>query len=334
MGITDHDLFAMEEQLAAISRGGRGSDDWMTAANADSAAALHDLVRESRLRNREGVIARFHEGEVVGHTAPAHQILRASYEFNDAVIAVANDSLPKPFPSVNDAAREKLGMLMRPVLIGSIQIDLVCPDPTTHEDGERPAETPDQTMMGELDELQTSTATALSRVLAVLRGSADMHDHEAFAARADAIGPVAWGKIAKLSARCVDGDFTIDFRSRTTTDWFSFSPAQASALRTFIRQRELSTINATYSGKWRTASSVRSVFDLDLDDGTRISGTVPKDLRARSIALIEHRVTAVIAETSADDDDTRIKRVLVDITEEGDLTPEGKQPDTAGGADR
>ena len=65
MGITDHDLFAMEEQLAAISRGGRGSDDWMTAANADSAAALHDLVRESRLRNREGVIARFHEGEVV-----------------------------------------------------------------------------------------------------------------------------------------------------------------------------------------------------------------------------------------------------------------------------
>ena len=57
-------------------------------------------------------------------------------------------------------------------------------------------------------------------------------------------------------------------------------------------------------------------------------------MRAKSIALIEHRVTAVVAETSADDDDTRIKRVLVDITEEGDLTPEGKQPDTARGGDR
>lgn len=54
-------------------------------------------------------------------------------------------------------------------------------------------------------------------------------------------------------------------------------------------------------------------------------------MRAKSIALIEHRVTAVVAETSADDDDTRIERVLIEIIEEDDPAPEGKQPDMANG---
>ena len=49
-------------------------------------------------------------------------------------------------------------------------------------------------------------------------------------------------------------------------------------------------------------------------------------MRAKSIALIEHRVTAVVAETSADDDDTRIERVLIEIIEEDDPAPEGSSP--------
>lgn len=317
MGITDHDLFAMEEQLAAIARADRGND-WMAAANADSAAALHDLVRESRLRDRNGVIARFHDGEVVGHTAPAFQILRAAYEFNDAVVAAANDSLQNPFPAVNDAAREKLGLLLRPVLVGSIQIDLVCPDPSTREDGDRPGESGGQAMWSEMEGLASSTDAALALVLTILRDATALSDREEFTEKSGALSPVVWGKLAKLSLRCVDGDFTIDFRSRTSSQWFSFSPAHASALRTFINLRELSTSHVTYRGRWRTASSVRSVFDLDLDDGTRITGTVPRDLRTKSVELIEHRVTVVIAETSADDDETRIKRVLVSIEEDAD----------------
>lgn len=320
MGITDHDLFAMEERLAVIARAER-ADDWMTSANADSAAALHDLVRESRLRDRNGVVARFHDGGVVGHTAPAHQILRAAYEFNDAVVAAANDSLSNPFPAVNDAARERLGMLLRPVLAGSIQIDLVCPDPTTREDGERPGESGGQAMWGEMEGLASSTDTALALVLTALRDSTSMTDREKFAEKTNALSPVVWGKLAKLSARCVDGDFTIDFRSRKSGQWFSFAPAHASALRTFIKLRELSTSYVTYIGRWRTASAVRSVFDLDLEDGTRVTGTVPPELRAESVALIEHRVTVVVAETSADDDDTRIKRVLVSIDHDDEPDP-------------
>lgn len=328
MGITDHDLFAMEEQLAAIARGERDPGDWMATANADSAAALHDMVRESRLRDRNGVIARFHDGEVVGHTAPAYQILRAAYEFNDAVVAAANDSLPEPFPTVNDAAREKLGLLLRPVLVGSIQIDLVCPDPSTREDGDRPEETGGQAMWVEMENLTTSTDAALARVLTVLHDATDMKDRDQFAKKADGLGPTVWGKLSKLSSRCVDGDFTIDFRNRTGEQWFSFAPADAAALRTFIKLRELSTSHVTYSGRWRTASTVRSVFDLDLDDGTRITGTVPAELRAKSVELIEHWVTAVIAETSTDDDDARVKRVLVSIEEDAD-----HQPDPAPGDD-
>lgn len=314
MSSDNHDLFEMDEHLAQLSHVGDSVDDWMVIANAESASALRSLVHESRMTHRAGVIARYHDGEVVGHTAPAHLILRASYEFNDAVVAVANKLVGGTVKTVNDAAREKFGLLIRPLVAGSIQVDFVCPDSTTREDGERPNEVAGQTMPAELDQIKTTTEIALDTVLDVLRAVQGVQSRRELEAKVSGFTPQAWSKLARLANRCIDGDFTIDFRHRTTQDWFSFSPANASALRTFIKSRSLTEEEVTYVGAWYTASKIRPVFDLVTDDGTVISGKVPEELTQESISFIDRRVSVVVAETS-DEQEAQVTRKLVKIDE-------------------
>ncbi|PBC35376.1 hypothetical protein CJ179_48125 [Rhodococcus sp. ACS1] len=311
----DHELFEIQQGLVALGRATLASDDWMQKSNLESARSLRALVHEAWMPYRTGVLARFHDGAVSGHTAPAYQVLRTAYEFNDAVIAVSNKMLDQPYREINDAVRKRLGLLMRPVLAGSVQVDLVCPIPGIDEDAELPNESTGQGMMPELTDLESKGAVALHRVLEVLRASTSMSDRSQLSAYSDIIGSDGWRKVARLANRCVEADFTIDFSSRTDpNDWFSFAPAHAAALKTFIKERSLTKVEVEYTGLWQTASSVRSWFDLETDLKQRISGTVPRDLVPASMQLLDQRVRAIIAETTNPDDDQeapKVKRTLV-----------------------
>lgn len=327
---TDHELFEMEQGLASLTRASLASDDWMQKANIESARSLRTLVHEGWMPFRSGVVARFHEGDISGHTAPAYQVLRTAYEFNDAVIAVSNRMLQQPYREINDAVRKRLGMLMRPVLAGSIQVDLVCPLPGIDEDAELPEESPGQGVMPTLANLESNGTVALRRVLDVLRASTSVRDRAELAGYSDIMGSDGWRKVARLANRCVDADFTIDFSSRTEpSDWFSFAPSHAAALKTFIKEQSLTSVDVEYTGLWQTASSVRTWFDLETPMKQRISGTVPKDLIPVSMKLLNQPVRAVVAEsTNPDQDVSKIKRTLVRLEP---LANESDSPEPADG---
>ncbi|WP_016691789.1 hypothetical protein [Rhodococcus rhodochrous] len=314
MGI-ESELFAIDRDLASFSATRPKVDDWMTQANLSSARQLRNLVHEAWMPHRRGVVARFHEGAVAGHTAPAYQVLRTAYEFNDAVVAVSNRMLEKPYAVINDAVRKKLGLLMRPVMAGSVELDLVCPIPGVDEDMTLPEQVTGQSLLPDLENLQSQNSIALQRVLDVLRLTANGTTRDALADRADDVGPDGWRKLARLAGRCVDADFTIDFWSRTEpNEWFAFAPSHAAALKTFIKERSLTATNVEYEGIWQTASSVRTWFDLMTNTGHRISGNVPQDLLVDSMSLLDKKVIAVVREeTDSENENQVIKRTLVSL---------------------
>ncbi|MFR9751347.1 hypothetical protein ACL02S_09955 [Nocardia sp. 004] len=311
----DPELFARDRELAAYASQRPMSDDWMTQANRASARSLRNLVHEAWMPSRRGVIARFHDGDVAGHTAPAYQILRAAYEFNDAVVAVANRMLDNPHTVITDAVRKRLGLLIRPLMTGSVQIDLVCPIPGIDESMELPQEAPGQTVIPDLQDLSSRSDQALQHVLEVLRQITHASTQSEIAKHTLSIGPDGWLKLARLAGRCIDGDFTIDFSSRIEpSDRFSFAPSHALALKAFIKERSLTTTEVPYTGIWQTASSVRSWFDLQTDSNKRISGSVPTELTEVSIQLLNQRVRALIREeTDQEQEGHTVKRTVVSL---------------------
>lgn len=311
----DAQLFSMDRQLAAYASSKPSTSDWMAQANRQSARALRELVHEAWVPNRRGVVARFHDGAVSGHMAPAFQILRAAYEFNDAVVAVSNRMLDRPNAIINDSVREKFGLLMRPVMAGSIEIDLVCPLPGIDESMELPAESPGQEVLSDLVSLSSPTEKALQRVLDALRRSTEPRNRAELSDHPDDIGSDGWRKLARLANRCIDADFTIDFWPRTEpTNRFSFAPPHAAVLKTFIKERSLTTTEVVYTGAWLTASSIRTVFDLLTDTNRRISGQVPQELLDVSAGLLNQRVRAVIREEADSESEDQIShRTLVSL---------------------
>ncbi|WJJ11495.1 hypothetical protein P9990_23540 [Prescottella equi] len=308
-------LFELNQGLSSIVRREVPSDDWMTRANIQSARSLRDLVHESWMPFRKGILARFHDGAVSGHTAPAYQVLRTASELNDAVVAVSNAMLEKPFATINDSVRKKLGLLMRPVLAGSVEIDLVCPIPGLDEDVALPNEIDGQTVMPELVQLNSVGVQALDRVLSVLRTATTPSDRDSLGGHSELIGVDGWQKVARLANRCVEADFTIDFTSRTDpSDWFSFAPSHAAALKSFIKDRSLTSVEVEYTGLWQTASSVRTWFDLETATKQRVSGTVPKDLLAESMQFLDQRVRIVVREDlDTEQEGPTVRRKLVRI---------------------
>jgi hypothetical protein len=156
---------------------------------------------------------------------------------------------------------------------------------------------------------------ALQRVLAVLRRSTDPQQRQDVSSNADPIGPDGWRKLARLAGRCVEAGFVVDFWPRTEPrEVFSFAPAHAAALKTFIRERSLTSTEVAYTGMWLTASSVRTIFDLQTDSNQRVSGQVPGELLAQSMCLLNQRVHAVIREDSdPETGDQIISRTLVSL---------------------
>ncbi|WP_216911296.1 hypothetical protein [Nocardia noduli] len=311
----DPALVARDRELAALASRRYENDDWMAEATRRSANSLRDLVHEAWMPARPGVIARFHDGEVSGHTAPAYQVLRAAYEFNDAVVAVANGRLTKPAATINDAVRKRLGLLIRPVLAGSIQIDLVAPLPGMDETLTIPGTDQSQELLPNFLEVQSPSNAALNTVLGVLRQISVATSEESMSTQRDEVGSDGWRKLARLTRRCIDAGFTIDFASRVDPqDRFSFTPLNAHSLSSLIRERSLTAVEVNYVGLWQTASAVRSWFDLQTDDLQRVSGTVPQNLIEDSMGLLGQRVRAIVQE-DVDPDKERLvlKRTLVSL---------------------
>lgn len=312
-----YELFDMEHDLATIAKKGASSSNWMTAANAQSAKGLANMVHEARTTYQPGVVARYHEGEVKGHSAPAHLVLRASYELNDAVVAVANSLAINPVKKIDDALREKYGLLLRPMMAGSIQVDLVCPDPLDQAVNGLKQEIPGQTIYPQVADTDSATERALDRVLHVLEAVSNSESSSVMEEKVEDFPPAAWGKLVRMATRCTTGDFTIDFSDRRqnieepTRPTFSFTPANAAFLKAYVEAKSLANEVIDYQGVWMTVSTVRNVFDLQTFDGQRISGKVPDDLIAEAAKHFEKTVSISVRESMGDE--TSRKRELAAI---------------------
>lgn len=313
-----YELFDMEQDLSVIAKKGAGSSNWMTAANAESAKGLAGMVREARTVHSPGVVARYHEGEVKGHSAPAHLVLRASYELNDAVVAVANSLALNPAKKIDDSLREKFGLLLRPMMAGSIQVDLVCPDPLDQAMDRAKSEIPGQTIHPQIADTESPTEEALERVLFVLKSVSTSESSSAVEDKVTDFPPAAWGKLVRMASRISLGDFTIDFSDRRNTgeqrsawEGFSFTPANAAFLKTYVESKSLAHEEVDYQGIWKTVSTVRNVFDLQTFDGQRISGKVPDELIASAAQYFERPVSIAVKESTGDE--ANRKRELVAI---------------------
>lgn len=315
-----YELFDLEHDLSTIANAGLSSSDWMVAANAQSAQGLAEMVHEARITQQPGVVARYHEGEVKGHSAPAHLILRAAYEFNDAVIAVANSLAPHPLRKLDDSTREKYGLQIRPLMAGSIQIDLVCPDSLDKAMDSSKQEIIGQTIHPHIADVESETEKALERVLHVLESVSTSESGSSIADKVADFPPAAWGKLVRMATRCTLGDFTIDFSDRIeeknaegSRKSFSFTPANAAFLKSYVESKSLAHDQVDYVGVWKTVSTVRNVFDLQTFDGQQISGKVPDELVPTAAQYFERAVSISVKESTGDE--VNKKRELLTIAE-------------------
>lgn len=308
-----HGLFQLHRQLGAAVREPINESDWGSVLNRTSMQSLQDLVHEAWMPGLRGVVARFHGGEVIGHTAPAYQVLRTSTELNEAVIVISNHLSKTPVATITDAVRYRLGLQMRPVAPGSVEMDFVVPLSHTTLDLQPAGESAGQETL-EVDLPPSSTELALTTLLALLASVSTTNDHASLSALHADLGPRGWQKLAKLSNRIIEADFSmelLDRRDRSAS--FDFTPAHAAALKSFITDRRLDVTVASYEGTWQTGSRARTVFDLETDTG-RVSGRVPGELIDASVRALDQTVRITVEETTADDeDDARVKRVLLTI---------------------
>lgn len=302
---------SVENTLASVDR----SDDWASRSNRASLRALHAEVRDAWIAGQKGLRAHFEHGEVVGHAGPAHLVLRAAQALNDAVVAAANRHLARPFPKLDDRARSRLGMWLVPVAPGSIVIDLVC-QPSNARDPELRDDVDVQMTLDVADAIETISMRAVDEVARALQGA--QHSEGAvervLAERLSALGVPATRQIDRFAARCVDLGSTVQLDDRTGAPAIELTPADAVYLRRVIRSMQLDVEVVTYEGMWITASEVRTTFDLQVSDGSRVTGIVPRTLLAASSAEFKHHVRIEVDESVRDgDDDPVIRRTLRSI---------------------
>lgn len=273
-------------------------DDWMTLSAREGLLSQREDAMRYLMESRMGVRARFHEGAIVGHAGPANQILKAMLALNDAVVALVNNSLTKPYKEITDEVRERLGMWVVPATAGSVVMELVCPPATDIEERAK-----DRPMTGQMEHpiissVRTPAEEAVNRVMSALRCTIESSTGAALRLEDELIGlgtPVV-NALARFADRCSELGAAIDITDRMPEARpIVIRTADARFLRNTIRTLGLEEEPPLIvEGQWMTGSGVRTVFDLKIQDGTIIKGRVPKTILQESMRAVGKYVQAEI----------------------------------------
>lgn len=310
--------FLREVEASLVATPVPDPSDWATAVNRGALASLREEVRDAWVASRKGIRARFHAGAIVGHTGPAHTVLRAVTALNEAAVHAANQQLVKPFARVDDRVRDRLGMWLVPSGAGSLVMELVCQPPGQHDPNRPNNEGEGQYAFDGFEDVgsvQPAVVDSIVRVLSATQevqlgdlGTRDLED------ALHAIGVQATRQLGRFASRCVEMSASVDVDDRTegsvTVAW---TTADAQTLRRAIQDLELDVEERLYTGIWRTASGKRTVFDLETEEGY-VSGTIPIQMYPESKAALDKRVEIVVRESMRDGfDDATIRRNLISI---------------------
>lgn len=290
--------------------------DWMSESTISSVASIHEQVQDAWIAQRKGLRTRFHSGAVVGHAGPANQILKAVLSLNELIVHTVNRSLEKPYKEITDAVREQLGMWVVPATRGSVVLELVCPPPAASTDAQTHNAAPGQITFAELIDVPTPTDTAVDTVLAVLdvvvatraSGPAPLEE------KLIEIGAASTTQLKKFAERCVELDVDVEVDDRQGKAAVALTAADSRYLRDTIRALGLDQVAITREGEWRTGSFERNLFDLKLEDGTLMSGTLPKSLRGQSASALGRFVQVEVIEyLRGGDGSSSVRRVLQSV---------------------
>lgn len=319
MGKTeDLALFLREVEGSLVAAHTPDPNDWAALVNRAALASLRDEVRDAWVASRKGLRARFHAGEIVGHTGPAHTVLRAAVALNEAVVHAANQRLAKPFARIDDRARDRLGMWLVPATQGSLIVELVCQPPGQH-DSNRPTDGGEgQYAFDGFEDIGSVQPAVVDSVVKVLSATREVEgvvpDTRGLEEALHAIGVQATRQLGRFAARCVEMSASVDIDDRTETGMaVAWTTADAQTLRKTIRDLDLDVEERPYTGVWRTASGKRTVFDLETEEGY-VSGTIPIGMYPESKAALDRTVSILVRESMRDGfDDATIKRELISI---------------------
>lgn len=323
---------SIEQTLAEIGQQLAGDMDrstWIGQTNAASLRSLEEKYTSAALGRGRRARLRFTSGRVVGSAAPAHLLLKFVSEINDAVVAVANNRLVRPYRTIDDSVRERLGLWMYAAQPGSVIFEIASPPLPTP--GERVAapDNADVPLPG-VDQIESVSDVAMSQILLSLQMASEPDmDSDLLASHLASLGSSAVAHLNRLAARSEEGDFIVGVVASggdEPTVSFDFRPRDAAFMRSVIRLRELDRVVREVEGWLTTASRRRSIFDIESDDGEVVSGAVPAALRPQVAGLFDQRVIAQVEEFAdpADPEGTRVKRKLLGLA----AVPEPDQPGT------
>lgn len=290
--------------------------DWMSEATISSIAAIHEQVQDAWMDQRKGLRARFHAGAVVGHAGPANQILKAVLSLNELIVQTVNRSLEKPYKEITDSVRQQLGMWVVPATRGSVVLELVCPPPSASTDADTHNAEPGQTTVAELIDVSTPADAAVDTVLTVLEavvatratGPALLEE------KLIEIGAASTSQLKKFAERCVELGVDVDIDDRRGHDPVVLTAADSRYLRDTIKALGLDQASVIREGEWRTGSFERNLFDLKLEDGTVMSGTLPKSLRTQSASALGRFVQVEVMEYHhGGEGESSVRRVLQSV---------------------
>jgi len=145
-----------------------------------------------------------------------------------------------------------------------------------------------------VDEGGSLLEQSVETLLAILAGI-EVDENASLAAIAQA-GPRASGHLATLAniIQRNEADVSFRWRSRRGLRRAAFSPSQATRLSTLLEAVEQEERDRVYSGRLVGGSLVRGTFELELDDGSIVSGRVGDDLLEQVEAYFGKECTAAV----------------------------------------
>ncbi len=254
------------------------------------------IIQRDRLLSRRFSLVEAHE-EVIdleirqpNQAAGAEASLLSTVlaELQEAVLAIAQSLRERPTlrGPVTADIRAAVGLNVAFALPGSLRLRLVPAEPVLQSllplgDGER-------SLLGE------SVETFLN-----VLDTASSGEEERLLEQLAAVGPRASGHLASLSSALSRGsaNMGVGWRSRQSRRSLTFSRSDAQRLSVLLHGMETSERTHVHQGRLVGGSLVRRTFELELDDGTVISGRADEDVLPMLEELFGQDCTAQVLVT-------------------------------------
>jgi hypothetical protein len=134
-----------------------------------------------------------------------------------------------------------------------------------------------------------------------LLASADVDDREDLLQRLASLGPRTAGHVSSLSSALDRGhaNLGLGWRSRRRTQSVLFTREDARRLSALLRAMETTERSLVVSGRLVGGSLIRGMFEVELDDGTVLSGRADESVLPTLEELFGHECTAHLLVTEA-----------------------------------